>query len=63
LGEKIILVFEGTTISDHIISELMKTIKEDLDKYECPKEIRYIEKFPEAAISKINRRAVISILA
>jgi len=63
LGEKIILVFEGTRISDHIISELMKTIKEDLDKYECPKEIRYIEKFPEAAISKINRRAVISILA
>ena len=63
LGEKIVLVFEGASISEHITSELMKTIREDLDKYECPKEIRYIEKFPEVANSKINRREVISILA
>ena len=54
LGEKMVLVVEG--ISDEKLkSNLEKTCKEFLSKYECPKEIVFIDKLPNTSNGKLDR--------
>lgn len=63
LGQRIVLVLEGESLADDVAERLLQSFKANLDKYENPKEIRYLEKFPETANFKVNRKEVISILA
>jgi O-succinylbenzoic acid--CoA ligase len=57
LGEKIILVVEGTE------ADIDSTILDDLDKYEKPKDILFTRKFKETASGKIHRaKTIASIL-
>ena len=57
LGEKIILVVEGTE------ADIDSTLLDDLDKYEKPKDILFTRKFKETASGKIHRaKTIASIL-
>jgi O-succinylbenzoic acid--CoA ligase len=57
LGEKIILVVEGTE------ADIDSTILDELDKYEKPKDILFTRKFKETASGKIHRaKTIASIL-
>jgi O-succinylbenzoic acid--CoA ligase len=53
LGQRLIMVLEGLAEE----SEVMTTIKEHktIEKYEIPKEIFKMEKFPETGNGKVNR--------
>ncbi len=53
LGEKLVLIIEGENQS------LDENIFEDLDKYEKPKEIFYVEKFTETENGKIKRKEIL----
>lgn len=53
LGEKLVLFIEGTT------QKLPISVYQNLDKYEKPKEIIYIEKFPETETGKVKRTEII----
>ena len=54
LGQKVILIIEGNKIDALNFN--------DLDKYEKPKEILYLEKFKETKSGKIDRKATIAEL-
>jgi o-succinylbenzoate---CoA ligase len=54
LGEKLVLFIEGSPY------ELEPTIYDDLDKYEKPKEVKFISKFPETETGKVKRNEVIA---
>jgi o-succinylbenzoate---CoA ligase len=56
LGEKLILIIEGT---QHALDE---HIFDDLDKYEKPKEIKFIASFLETETGKIKRSETIALL-
>ena len=57
LGEKIILVVEGTE------ADIDSTLLDELDKYEKPKDILFTRKFKETASGKIHRaKTIASIL-
>ncbi|OYU83165.1 MAG: O-succinylbenzoic acid--CoA ligase [Flavobacterium sp. BFFFF2] len=49
LGEKVVLVVQGAPI------DIDPTVFDDLDKYEKPKEIRFVPKFIETVTGKIMR--------
>ncbi|MBK0369947.1 AMP-binding protein [Flavobacterium agrisoli] len=53
LGEKLILVIEG------VQQEIDPTIFDILDKYEKPKEIRFVTKFKETENGKIKRKETV----
>ncbi|RTY94905.1 AMP-binding protein [Flavobacterium sp. GT3R68] len=55
LGEKLILVVEGEA------ETIDSTILEVLDKYEKPKEIRYVPKFKETASGKVMRKETLKL--
>jgi O-succinylbenzoic acid--CoA ligase len=55
LGERVILVIEG--VSQDIDTS---TLYQDLDKYEKPKEIVFIDQFKETASGKIMRKETLS---
>lgn len=57
LGEKLVLFIEGEK------QEISPDAFQDLDKYEKPKEIRFIYKFPETESGKILRREITSAKA
>ena len=56
LGNKVILVLEGDS------NTLDKSVFEDLDKYEVPKEIYNVKKFPETRSGKIHRKKTLELL-
>ena len=55
LGEKSVLVIEGSAFSPPALSALQKKLHRHLHKYELPKEIVFIPKFRETASGKIIR--------
>ena len=56
LGEKLVLFIEGEK------RELNIEIFEGLDKFEKPREIIYIPKFPETETGKVKRNEIVSSL-
>jgi O-succinylbenzoic acid--CoA ligase len=50
LGEKVVLVIEGTSF------DIDKAIFENLDKYERPKEIVFVNNFKETENGKVLRK-------
>jgi o-succinylbenzoate---CoA ligase len=56
LGEKLILIIEGEE------QEIEKSVFEDLDKYEKPKEIHFVPKFKETENGKIMRKETLAIV-
>lgn len=61
LGEKIILVLEEIEI-DERMNDLLELFKIELDKFEIPKEMYFIDSFEETVSGKINRKATLKRL-
>ncbi len=59
LGQKLVLVLEGSQITESLAQELLKA---SLDKYEVPKEILFSEKFIETQNGKIQRSKTVQNL-
>lgn len=65
LGEAVSIVVENeNTIEENyfIFLKINELLKEKLNKYELPKSIHSLKKFPETATNKINRLEVIKLL-
>lgn len=60
LGEKLILVLEGTSYSADLLKRMENEAK--LDKYEIPKEVYCIAEFVRTDTGKIQRRATLDLL-
>lgn len=59
LGERVCLVIEHMPLIDHEEKKLMQLIADGLDKFEAPREIRYVKTFLETPTQKIDRRATL----
>lgn len=55
LGEKLVLVIEGTAFDTHLLQTQIKSL---FSPYERPKAIVFMEKFPETPSGKIKRNEV-----
>ncbi len=62
LGEKVALFIESQPLSEEDQKELLKDLKQDLHKYELPKEIHYLDSFAETENGKLNRKKTISLV-
>lgn len=56
LGEKVVLVLESMPMSPSDESELTDMLRNELSKYELPKEVHYLDQFVETENGKINRK-------
>ncbi len=63
LGEKLILIIEGST-DKYLSKEILEKIKQSylFTKYEIPKKIFWIQKFVETETNKINRHKTATLL-
>jgi len=62
LGEKIILIIEGSPMEKRCLEALKNRISWITQKYEVPKVIYFTKKFPETGTGKIKRQEVINNL-
>jgi len=62
LGQRVVGVFEGSSIDPNLLEKVLKDAVNSLTKYELPKEFRFIEQFIETATGKINRPATLASL-
>ncbi|MBS1681782.1 MAG: AMP-binding protein [Bacteroidetes bacterium] len=56
LGERVVIIFEGRPFAHSLQERVIKEVKEQLTKFEVPKEILFLEKFAETATGKIKRK-------
>jgi len=56
LGEKLVLIIEGSAFNEEKLVMLIDQLKQVLDKFEVPKEVFFINHFVETSSGKINRR-------
>jgi O-succinylbenzoic acid--CoA ligase len=56
LGEKLVLIIEGSSFADNELNIFRGKLKQVLDKFEVPKEVFSIDHFAETSSGKINRR-------
>jgi len=62
LGQKVVLVLESEDLSSTIQEEIYHQFQEKLSRYECPKSIQFLSKFPETPTGKIQRLEIIQNL-
>jgi O-succinylbenzoic acid--CoA ligase len=63
LGEKLILLIEGEPL-DTVTAKLLQGFMSDhLDRFEVPKEVRYVTQFAETGTGKIQRRKSFELLS
>ncbi len=62
LGQKVVLVLESEDLSSTIQEEIYHQFQEKLSRYECPKSIQFLSKFPETPTGKIHRLEIIQNL-
>jgi len=62
LGEKIVLIIEGSPMEKSCLNALKNRIALAVEKYEAPKEIYFADKFIETDTGKVKRKAIISKL-
>ena len=56
LGQKLVLMIEGETYSEKELEALQAEMKIHFNKYELPKEIRFLREFAETESGKVVRR-------
>ncbi|MBL7850728.1 MAG: AMP-binding protein [Cyclobacteriaceae bacterium] len=61
LHEKVCLVMEGTPLPSDTEHQLLDRLRDQLNKYELPRQIIYRMKFAETATQKIDKRATLAI--
>ncbi len=62
LGQKLVLVLEGDSLSEGLAKSLDKTCKQLLPPYHRPKEIRCVAQLPHNDNGKLDRRALQQLL-
>lgn len=62
LGEKIVLIIEGSPMEESCLDALKNRIALAVEKYEAPKEIFFYDDFPETGTGKIKRKEVMQKL-
>jgi len=62
LGNKLILVIEGSAFSEKALKTLKNKLSKVLGKYEMPKETLFQQKFEETASGKLKRTTALSLL-
>jgi O-succinylbenzoic acid--CoA ligase len=63
LGEKLILVMEQKAMNTFQSAELKNDLEENLEKFEQPKEIRFVAALPRTENGKIDRKALQLLIA
>ncbi|MCF8357541.1 MAG: AMP-binding protein [Prolixibacteraceae bacterium] len=58
LGQKAILIIEGSK-KEINPEQLFNFLQKRMEKYQCPKEIRFLNKFPRNASMKIDRKRIV----
>ena len=61
LGEKLVLIVEGKVDKTATLKALKKIPQ--VDKYEIPKEVYLLDKFPETTTGKIHRKQIIQLIS
>lgn len=61
-GERIVLVIEGPAPDENARLELLTTFQKQLPRFERPKEIFSLSRFPETATGKIDRLSIRKLL-
>lgn len=56
LGEALVLVIEGIPLNQETENHIYNLLKANLNKYEVPKKIVYVDSFPETPTAKIDRK-------
>ncbi len=62
LGECVVLVLESQPLTQLDEEELLTDLKNDLSKYELPKEVAYVDEFVETENGKINRKKSVKLI-
>jgi O-succinylbenzoic acid--CoA ligase len=62
LGERLELVIESVPFPTEKSENLLKVLSEVLEKYELPKAIRFLTRFPETESGKIDRKKILSLM-
>lgn len=61
LGQKICLFIEGDSAPSNVVDELLQKIKQQVSRFEVPKDIRFVKSFQETKTGKINRIETINL--
>ncbi len=61
-GERIVLVVEGEALEENVRLEIIDTFRQELPRFERPKEIFSIAVFPETVTGKIDRLSIRKLL-
>ena len=56
LGQKLVLMIEGECMEENELEALQSEMKIHFNKYELPKEIRFLKEFAETTSGKVIRR-------
>ena len=56
LGQKLVLMIEGESLDKNELEALQTEMKIRFNKYELPKEIRFLKEFAETESGKVRRR-------
>jgi O-succinylbenzoic acid--CoA ligase len=62
LGQKLLLIIEAPEYTAAQLEELRNYLQNTVIRYELPKEILFLEEFPETGTHKINRKEILSRL-
>lgn len=62
LGEKAVLVLEGTPLQSSVEEKLHSSLSQQLHPYELPKEIYYVQEFATTATGKIQRKQTLDLI-
>jgi o-succinylbenzoate---CoA ligase len=62
LGERLIVVLEGSPLTEEEEANIKGKLSELLGKYEQPKQFGYLPRLPETATGKVDRRGGVALL-
>ena len=62
LGEKVVLILEGTPLAQEDEADLMERLRSKLRKFELPKETYYSPAFSETSTGKLSRQRTLQKL-
>lgn len=63
LGEKVILCIEGNNLPGTTEKKITQRLRDSLNRFEIPKEIRYIDNFIQTETGKINKPKILARIA
>lgn len=62
LGEKVILIIEGTEVDSNSLDDLKDKLKAELNRFENPKEIFFVNRFTRTPSGKLDRNKTVQSL-